>query len=708
MHLRLFIRSKDYLIMTMSAGTEESDMKKMQLLAVILAFALMLCSCSNGEAATSHSESQSDYKVSFYVTSQIYWEDFHNVVKISQNADRLAWAGFDGRVYTKNIQDTNAKDITPELKRNQSVTCAAPGSAGQTVFVVTEYDDSGKISNEIIMTETSGNPVEQVSISDYGIIEPTMIAVDDMGNIALGREDGTVYVFSSEMAKIAQTSFSQLSGLFAISGKIGAFASSEIGEKNVYTFDHECSEFLKSTPIPADVSQVFVAADGTLLLENSQGICDTMENQVFSWRDLGLAHGQMVYLYGLSSTKFYYYAASSDKFVLISDVPPVQNEDTITLTLACWMQSVPLMRSVMDFNLSQNEYQVEIVDYYSDDADPYQGMARMNADLLSGNAPDIYALNSMNAVAFQNAGLLLDLSPIINADPYFSREDYLPQCWEFYTQDGHQYQLAPTFVLCGVIGPASVLEGHKNWNMPEYLNCLAEDKMHYGIYCNNETVMTDHCIRYTLGDTIDMHTGTCNFETDSFYEVLAFCKSYRKSNTKDGLLIPGWIDSVSEFSAWKDDFGGSVDIAGFPNAKKTGPVWDCIETFAIGSGSKNQEGAWSFLKFMLQDYAQTNIWGSSYFPVNKAAFEYVLDGAKYPGNDSRSTLAGNRETALTDADVALIRTTVDQLSDVAFRNDDIWNIIHEEVPAYYSGDKTDKEVAKLIQNRVSIYLDEQS
>ena len=111
---------------------------------------------------------------------------------------------------------------------------------------------------------------------------------------------------------------------------------------------------------------------------------------------------------------------------------------------------------------------------------------------------------------------------------------------------------------------------------------------------------------------------------------------------------------------------------------------------------------------MLQDYAQTNIWGSSYFPVNKAAFEYVLDGAKYPGNDSRSTLAGNRETALTDADVALIRTTVDQLSDVAFRNDDIWNIIHEEVLAYFSGDKTDKEVAKLIQNRVSIYLDEQS
>ena len=207
--------------------------------------------------ATSHSESQSDYGLSFYVTSQIYWEGFHNVVKISQNADRLAWAGFDGRVYTKNIQDTNAKDITPELKRNQSVTCAAPGTAGQTVFVVTEYDDSGKISNEIIMTETSGNTVEQVSISNYGIIEPTMIAVDDMGNIALGREDGTVYVFSSEMKKIAQTSFSQLSGLFAMSGKIGAFASSEIGKKNVYTFDHESSEFLESTPIPADVSQEF-------------------------------------------------------------------------------------------------------------------------------------------------------------------------------------------------------------------------------------------------------------------------------------------------------------------------------------------------------------------------------------------------------------------------------------------------------------------
>lgn len=683
-------------------------MKKIKMLAVALAFALILCSCTNHEKAKSHSEPQSNQGLEFYVTTQLYWDDFHNVVNISQNADRLAWAGFDGRVYTKNIQDTNAKDITPELKQNQSVTCAAPGAAGQTVFVVTEYDDNGEISKEIIMIGASKNTVAQTSISDYGTIRPTMIAVDNLGNIALGGENGTVYVFSPELEKIAQTSFPQLIGLFPMSGDIGVFSTDEIGKKMVYAFDREHCEFVENTPVPADVFQVFAAADGALLLENHQGICDITGNQVFSWRKLGLEHGQMIYLYGLSAKKYYYYAASSDKFVMISDELPPQNEDVISLTLACWMQSVSLERAVMDFNLSQNEYQVQIVDYYSDGADPYQGMAKMNAALLSGDAPDLYALNSMNAVALQHAGLLLDLSPIIDDDPYFCREDYLSQCWDLYTRDGHQYQLAPSFVLCGVIGPENVLETHKDWDMPEYLNCLAEDKNHYTIYCNNETVMTDHCIRYALGDMIDMHTGTCNFETDAFYDVLAFCKSYCKGSAGDGFLVPGWIDSVSEFSAWKDDFSGSVDIAGFPNEKRTGPVWDCIETFAIGNGSKNQEGAWSFLKFMLQDYAQTNIWGSSYFPVNKAAFEYILEGAKYPGNDSRSTLAGNRETALTDADTALIRTTVNQLSDVAFRNDDIWAIIHEEAPAYYTEDKTEKEVAKLIQNRVSIYLGELS
>ena len=41
-------------------------------------------------------------------------------------------------------------------------------------------------------------------------------------------------------------------------------------------------------------------------------------------------------------------------------------------------------------------------------------------------------------------------------------------------------------------------------------------------------------------------------------------------------------------------------------------------------------------------------------------------------------------------------------------DNDIYEIINEESAAYFAGDKTADEVAKLIQNRVSIYLGETS
>ena len=41
-----------------------------------------------------------------------------------------------------------------------------------------------------------------------------------------------------------------------------------------------------------------------------------------------------------------------------------------------------------------------------------------------------------------------------------------------------------------------------------------------------------------------------------------------------------------------------------------------------------------------------------------------------------------------------------------FYNDSVMNIINEEMPAFYTGQKTAQEVAKTIQNRVQLYVDE--
>ena len=41
-----------------------------------------------------------------------------------------------------------------------------------------------------------------------------------------------------------------------------------------------------------------------------------------------------------------------------------------------------------------------------------------------------------------------------------------------------------------------------------------------------------------------------------------------------------------------------------------------------------------------------------------------------------------------------------------YYNDSVMNIINEEMPAFYTGQKTAQEVAKTIQNRAQLYVDE--
>jgi multiple sugar transport system substrate-binding protein len=117
------------------------------------------------------------------------------------------------------------------------------------------------------------------------------------------------------------------------------------------------------------------------------------------------------------------------------------------------------------------------------------------------------------------------------------------------------------------------------------------------------------------------------------------------------------------------------------------------------------DGAWAFLKYLLSQEVQEQ---GRYFPVQRAAFEAVLEGAKYPGSDSRSSLPGNRQTPLSESEIQMVRDFTENATRRTFRNDPIQDIIEEEAQSYFAGDKTAQEVAEIIEKRVKIYLGESS
>ena len=120
---------------------------------------------------------------------------------------------------------------------------------------------------------------------------------------------------------------------------------------------------------------------------------------------------------------------------------------------------------------------------------------------------------------------------------------------------------------------------------------------------------------------------------------------------------------------------------------------------------------------MLSDDFQNEQWN---LPVTVSAMdkilaeamekEYYMDGDEKVYVDSVGYI-GNTEypmKELTQEQADSFKDYVNGATVVGNYDSDIMEIVTEEAAAYFAGDKTADEVAKLIQNRVSIYLGETS
>jgi hypothetical protein len=62
----------------------------------------------------------------------------------------------------------------------------------------------------------------------------------------------------------------------------------------------------------------------------------------------------------------------------------------------------------------------------------------------------------------------------------------------------------------------------------------------------------------------------------------------------------------------------------------------------------------------------------------------------------------------TEEEAAQVRALIESLDRIQRMNSSLLEIINEEAAPYFAGDKTAREVAAIIQDRISIYLSERA
>lgn len=142
------------------------------------------------------------------------------------------------------------------------------------------------------------------------------------------------------------------------------------------------------------------------------------------------------------------------------------------LRLAVYQENYLLTYLVNDFNKTSDKYKVVVEDYAKyDKASPGVGLTKLNADLQTGNIPDIIDLSNIpGAEAYEKKGLFVDLYPLIDGDFEIERSDLFQPYLKAFERNGALYRALMYFSLFCFIGKSSVVGTDYNWTLDEMLS----------------------------------------------------------------------------------------------------------------------------------------------------------------------------------------------------------------------------------------------
>lgn len=392
--------------------------------------------------------------------------------------------------------------------------------------------------------------------------------------------------------------------------------------------------------------------------------------------------------------------------------------------------------SVMDYVVSYNtdpasENRIILHDY-SQDVDPNWPPVDQSASaadtvyqaMISGNGPDILA-NFGSFSQFDKDDILVDLNPLIDAeDSTIKREDYYDNILRAAETDGKLYQVPLLYSIEGLMGNKDILGEPTNWDCGafcEKMKTLPSDKR---IFEEEQyKYFFPNLFSYSARNLIDYEKQKVNFDSDGFRDFLTLMKDYGEKGTAytfsdswdlyssgTQVFIPATIQCLDDYARYMDIRKGNDAIYPMPSVGGSGLSADVKLTMAISKYSSHQEEAWEFIRFMMGKDEQVRLGSGVLFPIHKEALAICSQKRIEQHEELKKTLSENPNVALTysitEKTAKAVEQLIERISSIRATDPDIMNIILEEAPGYFSGQRTVEEVSKTIQNRAQTVVNE--
>ena len=397
--------------------------------------------------------------------------------------------------------------------------------------------------------------------------------------------------------------------------------------------------------------------------------------------------------------------------------------------------------AIYDISLAAAKYQSKEVTLA---VKKYRDKTNLNLAILSGEV-DIVATYDM--FLLRNYAKQEVLAPLDEVTPELFEEGVLIENIVDATRiDGICYYLPRNFNVYGQISEVRYMEDGQTFETrKEYLDFLTKEELGF----LKPTLKQDALMEFTqdLDEWIDWETNTAHFDGDEFKAVLEFCNKAATQEEQDAYcMTPFEMYATSIYlqnTLPSNHFDNVEDareyLAGFPEEQRESKeawvyyplpsaVYDGyaiggLPFYAIVNKEEKLEAAADFIRWhFIEDVEEfTEETWRTQIPINRDEADRYLkqnvDGVEHLEIDP--SMSANLQNKIEE-----LNETMDLLGGVEqyyrtwamirqadhfryFRNV-VYDVMHEEASRYFAGDITLDQAADYIQNRVSLYLSEQS
>lgn len=363
----------------------------------------------------------------------------------------------------------------------------------------------------------------------------------------------------------------------------------------------------------------------------------------------------------------------------------------------------------------------------------------VSTELMAGKGPDIVEMEGLPYKKYIDKNSLANLSEMIKNDKGFDINNYKQNILNAFKYKNDMFIMPVNFSFTTFAANKSIMDKEgiridsSNWTWKDFLSIaqkITRDQDgdgkpdQYALEKMSPEDIFSLVFQSESNNFIDLDKRTCSFDSREFIDLLNFTKEFSGKGFCSPkldipelykMLDPGTIGFMrSYFGTYQGVIqtqclmNGEAEFYDTPSYgdKKAPNIIYAGKTYAISNNSKLKEEAWEFLKLLLSDEIQSR--DDMYqFPISisaldKKAKSEIAQNYMYMSYKDK----GRKVRALNDDDVKMVNKMIDELEVLPYFEDQASQILSEGVKDFFSGKKSAEDTAKLIQNKISIYLNE--